>query len=357
MKRRTFIAGLGSAAAWPVVLRAQQDGRVRRKMIQRREFIAGLGSAAAWPLAALAQRRTMPVIGFLHSGSPGGYAAIADGFRQGLKETGYVEGQNVAIEFRWADGEYDRLPALAAELVRRQVAVIFAGALPSAIAAKRETPTIPIVFAMGADPVKLGVVASLNRPGGNVTGIGELYGALGTKRLELLRELAPSASAIAIISNPKNPNAEDHLSDVLAAARAIGQRIEVFRASSESEIDAAFADIVRRGNGALLVADDPLFNVQLDQIVALAARHALPAIYYRREFVAAGGLIGYGSSTRDGMRQAGIYIGRILKGEKPADLPVVQASKLELVINLKTAKALGLTIPETLLATADEVIQ
>jgi putative tryptophan/tyrosine transport system substrate-binding protein len=210
---------------------------------------------------------------------------------------------------------------------------------------------------MGADPVKLGLVASLNRPGGNVTGISVLYGALGTKRLELLRELAPSASTIAIISNPKNPNAEDHLSDVLAAARAIGQRIDVFRASSESEIDAAFPPIVRRGNGALLVADDPLFNVQRDQIVAWVARHALPAIYYRREFVAAGGLIGYGSNSRDDYRQVGIYLGRILKGEKPADLPVVQSTKFELTINLKTAKALGLTIPETLLATADELIQ
>ena len=210
---------------------------------------------------------------------------------------------------------------------------------------------------MGADPVKLGVVASLNRPGGNVTGISELYGALGTKRLELLRELAPSASTIAIISNPKNPNAEDHLSDVLAAARAIGQRIDVFRASSESEIDAAFVAIVRRGNGALLVTDDPLFSVQLDQIVALAARHALPAIYYRREFVAAGGLIGYGSNSGEAYRQAGIYIGRILKGEKPADLPVMQPVKFELILNLKTAKTLGLTVPQSILLSADEVIE
>ena len=326
-------------------------------MIKRREFIAALGSAAAWPVAARAQQRTMPVIGFLNSGSLDGYAAMADGFRQGLKETGYVEGQNVAIEFRWADGEYDRLPALAAELVRRQVAVILAGALPATIAAKRETPTIPIVFTMGADPVKLGLVASLNRPGGNVTGISMLYGALGTKRLELLRELAPSASTIAIISNPKNPNAEDHLSDVLAAARAIGQRIDVFRASSESEIDAAFVAIVRRGNGALLVTDDPLFSVQLDQIVALAARHALPAIYYRREFVAAGGLIGYGSNSGEAYRQAGIYIGRILKGEKPADLPVMQPVKFELILNLKTAKTLGLTVPQSILLSADKVIE
>jgi putative tryptophan/tyrosine transport system substrate-binding protein len=324
-------------------------------MSNRREFIAGVGSAAVWPLVARAQQPAMPVIGYLGGRSPNSDEFA--GFRQGLNEAGFVESQNVEIEFRWTDGEYDRLPALAAELVRRQVTVIFAATLPSAIAAKRETPTIPIVFTMGADPVRLGVVASLNRPGGNVTGISVLYGALGTKRLELLRELAPSTSAIAIISNPKNPNAEDHLSDVQAAARAIGQRIDVFRASSESEIDAAFAAIVRRGNGALLVADDPLFSVQRHQIVASAARHALPAIYYAREFVAAGGLISYGSSSRDNNRQAGIYIGRILKGEKPADLPVVQPTKFELVINLKSAKALGLTIPETLLAIADEVIQ
>jgi putative ABC transport system substrate-binding protein len=274
-----------------------------------------------------------------------------------LKETGFVEGQNVAIEFRWAEGQYDRLPKFAAEFVRRQVAVILAGSLPSALAAKDKTSTIPIVFVMGADPVKLGVVASLNRPGGNVTGISQYYGALGAKRLELLRELVPSASAVAIISNPKNANAEDHLNDVQAAARAIGQQTDVFRASSENEIDAAFAGLVRRGDGALLVADDPFFSVRRSQIVALAARHGVPTIYYAQYFAAVGGLMSYGSSAGDNYRLAGIYVGRILKGAKPADLPVIQPTRFELVINLKTAKELGLDVPPTLLALADEVIE
>jgi ABC-type uncharacterized transport system substrate-binding protein len=326
--------------------------------MKRRELIALIGSAATWPLAAQAQQPKMPVIGFVGGTSPDAYVdAQFATFRNGLNETGFVDGQNVTIEFRWAEGQYDRLPKFAAELVSRPVAVILAGSLPSALAAKGKTSTIPIVFVIGADPVKLGVVASLNRPGGNVTGITQYFGALGAKRLELLRGLVPSASVIAIISNPKNANAEDHLNDVQAAARAIGQQTRVFRASSENDIDAAFADLVRQGNGALLVADDPFLSVRRGQIVALAARHAVPTIYYAREFPAAGGLMSYGSSAGDNYRLAGIYVGRILKGAKPADLPVMQPTRFELVINLKTAKALGLEIPVPLLATADEVIE
>jgi ABC-type uncharacterized transport system substrate-binding protein len=327
--------------------------------MRRREFITLLGGVAvAWPIAARARQPAMPVVGYLGSTSLDGYVSDqVAAFRQGLNEAGFAEGQNVAIEFRWAEGQYDRLPTLAAEFVSRQVSVVLAGSLPTALAAKGATSTIPIVFVMGADPVKLGVVASLNRPGGNVTGISQYYGALGAKRLELLRELVPSASVIAIITNPKNPNAEDHLNDVQAAARAIGQQTDVFRASNESQIDAAFAGLVRRGDGALLVTDDPFFSVRRSQIAALAGRHAVPTIYYAREFATAGGLVSYGSRSGDNYHQAGTYVGRILKGEKPADLPVMQPTKFELVINLKTAKALGLDVPATLLATADEVIE
>jgi putative ABC transport system substrate-binding protein len=249
------------------------------------------------------------------------------------------------------------LPALAAELVGRGVAVILAGALPSALAAKETTSTIPIVFVMGADPVKLGVVASLNRPEGNVTGIYQYFGALGGKRLELIRELVPSLTVLAVLSNPKNPNAEDHLDDIQAAAHTIGQQIDIVRASSENEIDAAFTLLAQRSDGALLVADDPFFSVRRDQIVALAARHAIPASYYARAFALAGGLMSYGSSVSENNRQAGIYVGRILKGAKPSELPVLQPAKFELVINLKTSKALGLRVPQSLLATADELIE
>jgi len=326
--------------------------------MRRREFITLIGGAVAWPLGARAQQDVPPVIGFLSATAADDYnIPIVAAFREGLAEAGFSEGRNVAIEFRWAEGHYDRLPALVADLMSRRVAVIFAGALPAAVAAKQATSTIPIVFVMGADPVKLGVVTSLNRPGGNVTGIYQYFGALGGKRLELIRELIPSMAVLAVLSNPQNPNAEDHLNDIEEAARAVGQQIDVFRASTESEIDAAFAALAHRRNSALLVADDPLFSVRRNQIVALAARHAVPASYYTRQFASAGGLISYGSSIRDNNRHAGTYVGRILKGASPADLPVMQPTKFELVINLNTAKALGLTVPPTLIARADEVIE
>ncbi|HZA02856.1 MAG TPA: ABC transporter substrate-binding protein, partial [Hyphomicrobiaceae bacterium] len=267
------------------------------------------------------------------------------------------EGVNLAIESRWAEGDYDRLAAQAAEFVRRPVAVIFAASLPSALAAKAATTTIPIVFVMGADPVKLGVVPSLNRPGGNVTGVYQVYGALGGKRLELIRELVPKASLIAVLANPKNPNAEDHLDDVRAAAQAMGQRILVFPVSADGDVEAAFASIAQHGADALLVADDPFFSTRRDQLVAQANRRALPAIYYTREFATDGGLVSYGSSAIANYGRAGAYVARILKGTPPAELPIEQPTKFELVINLKTAKALGLTVPLTLQAAADDVIE
>jgi putative ABC transport system substrate-binding protein len=327
--------------------------------MRRREFLIVLGgAAAAWPLAARSQQTAMPVIGFLGATAPDAYTSqLVAAFRQGLTEVGLVENRDFAIEFRWAEGNYDRLPALASELVGDRAAVILAGSLPSALAAKQATSSIPIVFIMGADPVKLGVVTSLNRPDGNVTGIYQYYGALGGKRLELIREIVPSLAVLAVLSNPKNPNAEDHLNDIKAAARAVHQQIDVFHASSEGDIDAVFANLARHRDGALLLADDPLFSVRRDQIVALAARYAVPTSYYARDFALAGGLMSYGSSGVDNNRQAGIYVGRILKGVKPSELPVLQPTKFELVINLKTAKALGLGIPQSLLGTADEVIE
>jgi putative ABC transport system substrate-binding protein len=325
--------------------------------MRRRDFITLLGAAATWPLTARAQQPVMPVIGFLHLGSPDPFAHLVQAMRRGLNETGYVEGQNVAIEFRWAEGHSDRLPALAADLVRRQVAVIFAtGGPPGVLAAKAATTTIPIVF-ISSDPLRFGIVTSLSRPDANLTGVGVFTASMGAKRLELLRELVPAAAVIAFLVNPAYPTAEAELEDMQEAARASGKQLSVLRVHSEKDFDAAFATLLQQRAGALVVAADTLFNNWRDRLVALAARHAVPAIYFQREFVAAGGLMSYGNSLTDAYRQAGVYTARILKGGKPADLPVVQPTKFELVINLKTAKTLGLTVPLTLQVAADEVIE
>jgi ABC-type uncharacterized transport system substrate-binding protein len=327
-------------------------------MNTRREFITLLGgSAAAWPLAARAQQRPMPVIGFLNFPSPAAFTDRLRGFRQGLKESGYIEGENVTIEYRWAENEVDRLPALAAELVRRQVAVIAAPTVVAALAAKAATTTIPIVFMSPEDPVRQGLVASLARPGGNLTGINVFTGEVTAKRLELLRGMVPKAARLAVLVNPSNPTAEMTLRDVEPAARAMGLQIQSFNASTSGEINTAFATLARERPDAIFVSLDAFLNSRRAQLVNLAARHAIPAIFSNRDFVELGGLMSYGANLVDMYRQLGVYTGQILKGAKSADLPVVQSSKFELVINAETARMLGLTVPPALLATADEVIE
>jgi putative ABC transport system substrate-binding protein len=326
-------------------------------MIKRREFITLLGGAAAWPLTARAQQPAMPVIGVLSFDPPDLRVDIFNAIRQGLGEIGYVEGRNVAIEFRWAENQFDRLPLLAADLVRRRVAVILSEGEAPAKAAKAATTTIPIVFGTGGDPVRAGLVASLNQPGGNLTGVSYFSGALGAKQLEIIRELIASPGPLALLINPDNPTDQSERADVEAAAGAIGQPIEVLSASSNVDLEAAFAALAQRRTRGLIVAIDPLLFRRRAQLAALAARHALPAIYSDREYTKVGGLISYGASRTDAYRQIGTYVGRILRGAKPADLPVMLPAKFELSINLKTAKALGLTVPLALQASADELIE
>jgi putative tryptophan/tyrosine transport system substrate-binding protein len=326
--------------------------------MRRREFITFLGGVAAWPLAARAQQPTMPVIGFLHSESLNLYAHLVHAFRQGLNETGYVEGRNVAIEYRWADGQYDQLPALVADLIRRQVTVIAANSPAAVLAAKAATTTIPIVFSTGYDPVAAGYVASLARPGGNLTGVTSLTAEVGPKRLELLHELVPTASRIALLVNPAAGVMSETISTNLqVAARKLGLQFQVLHASTMRDFDTVFATLAQLRVGGLVIGSDPFFNSQSNQLAALALRHAVPAAYQYREFAAAGGLMSYGGSLTDMYRQFGIYTGRIIKGEKPADLPVQQSTKVELFINLKTAQLLGLAVPLPLLGRANEVIE
>jgi putative tryptophan/tyrosine transport system substrate-binding protein len=327
--------------------------------IQRRDFITLVGGAAvAWPLAARAQQPAMQVIGYLSSGTPAGFAPLVAAFRRGLDEAGHVEGRSFTIEFRWSEGQDERLPAFVADLIRRQVAVIAAtGGSAPAVAAKAATTTIPIVFTGGQDPVKLGLVESLGRPGGNATGALNIGPVLNSKRLELLRELVPTAAMIAVLLNPITLNIDDQIAELEAAAGRLERRIQIFHASAESEFDLSFAAMVRQRAGALYVVPDPLFTSRIARLVALTAQHAIPASYSFRTFAVAGGLMTYGANLPDQHRQVGVYAGRILKGSKPTDLPVLQPTKFDLVINLKTAKALGLDVPPKLLALADEVIE
>jgi ABC-type uncharacterized transport system substrate-binding protein len=328
--------------------------------MNRRVFITLLGGAAAWPLAAGAQQPPMPVIGYFSGRSPVTDVPMLSAFQQGLSDTGHFEGRNVAIEFRWAEGRYDRLPELAHDLVRRKVAVIVSsGGESTAQAAKTATSTIPIVFNIGGDPVEAGLVASFTRPGGNLTGVSSISTTLVPKQFGLLSELAPKAALIGVLVNPETLGAmaEGHIAEIMSAGRAVGRQAIILKASTDVDIDVAFEVFIQRRVQALLVTPGPLFVTRMDRLVAFAARHALPAMYFRRELVDAGGLITYASSTAEGYHQMGIYAGRILKGEKPSELPVVQPTKYELVINLKTAKALGLEVPPTLLARADEVIE
>jgi putative ABC transport system substrate-binding protein len=323
----------------------------------RRDFVGLVRGAAAWPLAAGAQQAALPLVAFLNSGSPDGYAPMVAAFRQGLKETGFIEGQNVAVEYRWASGQYDRVPVLALELlVGRQVAVIVANT-PGVLAIKAAITTIPIVFTTPSDPVQAGLVSSLSRPGGNVTGVTQLHVEVMPKRLQLAHELVPMATSIGLLVNLNNANTEPLLRDLQAAALTLGVQLHVLHASTEADFDAVFANLVQQQVAALVISTDSLFVSRAEQLGALALRHKVPAIFQERAFLVAGGLMNYGGSTPDSYRLAGIYTGRILKGDKPADLPVMQATKIELIINMKTAKALGLTFPLTLLGRADEVIE
>jgi len=323
--------------------------------MKRREFMTLLGGAAAWPLAARAQQR-LPVIGFINSASPGGFGFLVDAFRQGLQETGYVEGQNVAVEYRWAEGQYDRVPVIALELVSRQVAVIVANS-PGVQAIKTAITTIPIVFTTASDPVQVGLVASLARPGSNVTGVTQFNVEVAPKRLEMVRELLPAATMIGVLINPTNPQTEALLKDLDTASHTLGLQLHVLHANAERDFITAFATLAQLQASALVIAPDGFFLSRSEELAALAVRHAVPTIFQDRPFVTAGGLMSYGGSTADSYRLAGVYAGRILKGEKPADLPVQQPARIELIINLKTAKTLGVTVPLPLLARADEVIE
>jgi ABC-type uncharacterized transport system substrate-binding protein len=325
--------------------------------MRRRQFLRGaIGSAAAWPLAARAQQQ-LPVVGFAVSGSAGPLRAALAGFDEGLKENGYIAGQNVTIEHRFAEGQFDRFPGFISEFVRSKVNVIVTSSNPGALAAKRATSTIPVVFSIGDDPVKIGLVPSLNRPGGHMTGVYQFASGLEGKRLGLLHEMVPRASILGVLVNPNFASAESQLRDVQEAAARLGVKLVIVRANAESEFDAAFATVVQQKAGALLVCASPFFNIRRQQLVVLAARHSLPAIYEWREFAEAGGLMSYGTRLADAYRQAGVYAGRVLKGAKPADLPVVQVTKFEFVINLSTAKALGIEVPPPLSARADEIIE